>query len=367
MFSGVFKGIRRLQFNGNRANQGATSHIIVGSSGADVYVEDCLIWQGAGDGLRVVDPGGDMWTWRIVNCTFENFTNYGINIQQTNAARYFRNIQLRGLYCWTCRSGAINLVGASQNVYEVLVTGCRVGYANDCLIQADDCKWMAITGNTFDSPGQNAAGNDACIYLNDCLQTTIVCNVMYNDLGFVNAYGIDLQGTTNRIQISDNVIYDSGNAWLGPMNLGAANVDGLIRNNIGYIARGEVRSASGALTAGNANAICFAWHNPEAQDVLVKKVVVEVTTGGGTVGSHLDVGIADDAAGTNRGTEFFDDLLLNSVQINDSWLAGDGGTQTKWVFCQDSASATDGWVVGQILDANAANLVGRYYIEYEGR
>lgn len=127
------------------------------------------------------------------------------------------------------------------------------------------------------------------------------------------------------------------------------------------------KTVSGSLTAGNANAIGFAWHNPESQDILIKKVVIEVTTVGGTVGSHLDVGIADDAAGTNRGTEFFDDLLLNSVQVNDDWKAADGGNQTKWVVCQDSVSATDGWVVGQILDANAAGLVGKYYIEYVGR
>jgi hypothetical protein len=125
--------------------------------------------------------------------------------------------------------------------------------------------------------------------------------------------------------------------------------------------------ATGSLTAGNANTIAFAWHNPDAQDILIRKVVIEVTVSGGTVGSHLDVGIADDAIGTNRGNEFWDDLLLNNVQINDSYLAADGGNQTKWVFGQDSASATDGWVVGQILDANAANLVGKYYIDYVWR
>jgi len=124
---------------------------------------------------------------------------------------------------------------------------------------------------------------------------------------------------------------------------------------------------TGVLTAGVANAIGFAWNNPEAQDITIKKVVVEVTTAGGTVGSHLDVGIADAAAGTNRGTEFFDDLLLNSAIVDDSWAAGDGGTQTKWVLCEDSAAAADDWVVGQILDADAASLVGRYYIVYAGR
>jgi hypothetical protein len=38
-----------------------------------------------------------------------------------------------------------------------------------------------------------------------------------------------------------------------------------------------------------------------------------------------------------------------------------------WVFEQDSASATDGWIVGQILTQNAASLVGSYYIEYVGK
>jgi hypothetical protein len=141
----------------------------------------------------------------------------------------------------------------------------------------------------------------------------------------------------------------------------------VVKDNVGYIAPGEVRFASGVLTAGVANAICFAWNNPEIQDILVKKVVIETTTAGGTAGSHLDVGIADDAAGTNRGVEFFDDLLLNTTIIHDSWVGGDGGTQTKWVVAQDSASAVDDWVVGQILDANAAALVGSWYIVYVGR
>lgn len=155
--------------------------------------------------------------------------------------------------------------------------------------------------------------------------------------------------------------------WIYNNDLSHVGNNCVIKDNIGYIHRGEVRTASGELAAGNANAICFAWHNPENQDILVKKVVIEVTTAGGTPGSHLDVGIADDATGTNRGTEFFDDLDLNAAQIDDSWVAGDGGQQTKYVFCQDNASATDGWIVGQILDANAASLEGKYYIEYVGR
>ncbi len=140
-----------------------------------------------------------------------------------------------------------------------------------------------------------------------------------------------------------------------------------IFGNQGYIHNGEARSKSGVLTAGVAGTIGFAWHNPEIQDILVRKVVIEVTTSGGTVGSHLDVGIADDAVGTARGIEFFDDLLLNNTGIYDSWVGGDGGTQVKWVFAQDTASGTDAWIVGEILDANASSVVGRWYIEYVGR
>lgn len=131
----------------------------------------------------------------------------------------------------------------------------------------------------------------------------------------------------------------------------------------GLVAAKGVFIIEGDLTLGNANAICFYKKNPFALDLLVKKLVVNVTTGGGTVGSHLDAGLADAAAGTNRGTELFNDLLLNNTGIKDSWVAGDGGTQTKWVVWKAAGNATDSFLCGQILDANAASLVGKWYAE----
>lgn len=189
------------------------------------------------------------------------------------------------------------------------------------------------------------------------------CTITGNRFSGNNRYGLSTETGADNNVIIGNEFYTNGTA--NYYNI--ASVNNLVEKNIGYIASGEIRTASGTLTAGNANAIGFAWHNLELQDIYIKKVVVTVTTGGGTVGSHLDVGIADDATYTNGGTEFFNDLLLNNVQVNDSTNAADGGNQTKWVFCQDSVSATDGWVVGKILDANAASLVGSYYIEYVGR
>jgi hypothetical protein len=141
----------------------------------------------------------------------------------------------------------------------------------------------------------------------------------------------------------------------------------LVENNIGYIHPGEVRTASGSLTAGNANAFAIAWHNPEAQDIMVTKVVIVVATGGGTVGSLGQIGIADNATGTNLGSEFFTALTLNNTGTYDSYIAGDTGAQTKWLLLQDSASGTDGWLDCKITVQNAASLVGSYYIEYVGK
>lgn len=226
--------------------------------------------------------------------------------------------------------------------------------------------------------------------------------------------------------VADSGIYGNGYPLAYPTIVG----------NTGYISSGEVQTASGLLSAGNNDTLGFVWHNPENQDIFIKKIVINITNAGGTVGSHLDVGIADfgtfgahtgannaavltdttkyftvnalvgytiynntDGSSAlitantlntitgvlgggaendwdtndvyyiveNRGVEFFDDLLCNSAIVDDSWVAADGGTQGKWILCQDTASATDGWIVGQILDANAASMTGSYYIEYVGK
>jgi hypothetical protein len=138
-------------------------------------------------------------------------------------------------------------------------------------------------------------------------------------------------------------------------------------HNVGYVAPSEIRTASGSLAAGNANAISAAWHDPEAQDILIRKVTADLTADGGTPLSVIQVGIADDAAGTNLGSEFFTGFNADTTGIIDSSLDGDTGAQSKPVLCQDNASATDGWIVFKILTQNAASLAGKYYIEYCGR
>jgi parallel beta-helix repeat protein len=188
-------------------------------------------------------------------------------------------------------------------------------------------------------------------------------NTLLNNVSYSNTqYGINENvGSDNNVFIG-NVLYSNG--WGEVFRTGANTI---IKENVGFIDSGEIRSISGALIPGNANAITFAWNNPNGQDILITKVVIEITQAGGTALSVIQIGLANDATGTGLGSELFSGIDANATAINDSWIAGDTGTQTKLFVCQDNVSATDDWIVGKILTQNAAALVGKYYIFYVGR
>ncbi len=117
-----------------------------------------------------------------------------------------------------------------------------------------------------------------------------------------------------------------------------------------------------ALTPGVANDIAFSLKNPESQDCYISKVVIVISTAGGTAGSHLDVGIADDASGSGLAVNIFDDVDLNSSGLLDSWIPSDGGLQQKWILWKNDGSGS--YIVGKIVDANASSLSGTAYITY---
>jgi len=358
-------------------------------------------------------------------CTFENITILRMaehGFYQDSDVKAVDYATFRDCFVVSCALGGWYTEGATgyaqlhlDNCYVLLVASGEHGY------HFDNCGSLFMNGCTYDggSPGigipiylehcDNIRIKGAMIYGVQTAQSAIQIINTATSMRGIDIEGCEIQSTAspntsyafyiygtnindvqllgNRVSgdidtalyvgswasgksftnwnIANNVFDTEGTRYTNDGNVTLVNA--IFKDNVEYIHPGEVRTASGALTAGNANAIFMAFHMPESQDGWTAKVTIDVTTGGGTVGAHGDVGIADDAAGTNRGTEFFDDLLLNDVQVNDSWVTGDGGTQTKWVFIQDSASATDGWIVGQIRDENAASLAGTYYIEYVGR
>jgi parallel beta-helix repeat protein len=312
-----------------------------------------------------------------------------------------------------------------------------------------------VSHNTVDtvtaSPGMLIKGNYQKIAFNTIkgvaatisvrVDTATYCEIIGNILDTAATWGFYEAGGSNKNNYYNNEIVNITTPFAG---LGA---DCVVRNNKGYIAPGELRTASGSLTktdytfttvtgtftetgtqlkpgantvhctadgtakidiptgcvaiaasvgggatvadspktlvnntafavtAGGTNEftitithIAFAWHDVELQDIFIKKVVVNITTKGGTATATMDVGIADDATGTNLGAEFFNDIDVDAAAaVHDSYVAGGGGAQTLWVLCQDSASAPDGWIVGKIITEIADGLVGSYYIEYVGK
>ena len=115
-----------------------------------------------------------------------------------------------------------------------------------------------------------------------------------------------------------------------------------------------------ALTAGNTNDFAFAWQNPEAVKIIVERVIVHLTTAGGTGSSVLDVGTAANA--TTASDNIIDGLDLNTTGLFDN--ISDGGTNGKARGLVDENGGTNDFVTGRILVANSAALVGNAYIVY---
>lgn len=125
----------------------------------------------------------------------------------------------------------------------------------------------------------------------------------------------------------------------------------------------NIRVIKGDLAAGLANAIAFAWQNPESVAIHVLQVVVDVKTAGGAATSVLDAGVATSATGT--GDTVLDGIDLNADAIYSSLSAGVSGTNaTENVHRVDENGGTNDYVTGKILVADASLLVGKYYIYY---
>jgi phage-related protein len=114
------------------------------------------------------------------------------------------------------------------------------------------------------------------------------------------------------------------------------------------------------LTTGNANAYSFAWQNPESTKIIVDRVIVNITTAGGTSGSVIDVGIAVNA--TTASDTLIDGADLNTTGLKDN--ISEAGTNGKSRGLMDEKGGTNDHITGRILTQNAALLAGNVYISY---
>jgi len=121
-----------------------------------------------------------------------------------------------------------------------------------------------------------------------------------------------------------------------------------------------ITQVSGALASGLVNTYAFTWQNPESVEVLVERLIVDITTAGGTATAILDVGVVANA--TSTAADIINDLDLDATGVCDHLLvagAGLGG-----VHKVDENGGTNDWITGKILTEAASALVGNYYVQY---
>ena len=127
-----------------------------------------------------------------------------------------------------------------------------------------------------------------------------------------------------------------------------------------------LKVASGALTAGNAGAVVFAWQNPESNIIIVREVIVRITVAGGTGSAAMDIGVVANASST--AATIFDGIDLNATGVFSSQILADtgaSGTERPHVVAENGGASD--WITGYEEGAqNYSNLVGAVYIFYTG-
>ena len=208
------------------------------------------------------------------------------------------------------------------------------------MIHMDD---VQVYGNS--SWDNNVAANWTFDY---CDIMDIHDNITFDTFAFTNDA---TNSILNTLKMHDNILTAT------PTFTGAAgsfiNLD--IKNNIGYIAPGEIRSKKVALTAGAVNTFALAWQNPELQAVLIKEVLLDITTAGGTATAIIDVGSGADATTASNN-------LLNDIDLNAAAITVSTARNIKL----DAKAGTTDYITGQILTEAASALVANIYIEYVG-
>lgn len=123
-----------------------------------------------------------------------------------------------------------------------------------------------------------------------------------------------------------------------------------------------MKVAEVALAGGAANAFALAWQNPESVAILVTRILVDITTAGGTATAVLDVGPA--ASATTHSDTLLDGVDANATATYDNLLADDAGTNGLTSAKLDENGGTTDYITAQILTEAATDLVGNAYIFY---
>lgn len=174
---------------------------------------------------------------------------------------------------------------------------------------------------------------------------------------------------------SGNLVYydSSGNTiatWDGTNGLLDVATNNLAINNtaitasateINQLVRAErvVKVATVTMSDTSGNAGMLAWQNPESSDIIVERVIIDVTTEA-TGAANIDVGTDGDGTGTS-------DNLIDGADIGSAAVVldniDDQGTNGKSKQRLDANGGTTDYITAT-ASADPAGFVGVAYIQY---
>lgn len=124
-----------------------------------------------------------------------------------------------------------------------------------------------------------------------------------------------------------------------------------------------MKVAKVALTGGLADAIAFAWQNPETSKIIVPLMVVDITVAGGTGTAVIDVDVVANATAT--GNTIFDGIDANATALLQNTNVSDTGTNgNEKAHKVDEKDGSNDYITGKILVEAASALEGYVYIFY---
>jgi hypothetical protein len=333
------------------------SHGIYGNAVNGVMVENSWISTCTGSGIQIVASAG----WFMSNLNIYNNTGAGLDVQ---AGYEHRGVNI------TCDQNGdhqFKLVSAYRCNFSNIWAACKALYkAGIFLYNAQD---NAIIGGSSLPVATGTDTYGVFFYADNGNITSgnVVFGLTLDGGGFAGTYGVRQSTVGTGLVTNNKVIACTFKRQVaGNTSLTAVQPTWGVEfvSNQGYLAPGEIRSVSGVLDLAQVHATDYNlnWQNPHASKIIVTRLIIYLTTAGGTALSVLDAGTA--AATGTHSDNLIDGLDLNTTGIFDNITdAGINGMSRQIV---DENGGANDWVCGQIMVADAINLVGRYYIEYMG-
>jgi hypothetical protein len=373
-----------LTINGEDDHQdGAGPYAGIDISGMSVILDnvECDDIKGYGfygDGSSVAVSG------RITNCTAVRNTIHGIYLYSAYAVRIFggyygaasgNNNSGCGIKLLDCGELTIDgvvfdcngLVGGAdgRGIYiyggkGVSVINCPyIGYSYNYGIEvAGACDGFVVSNNIVVSNVVSTAGL-AGIMVNDTATNGIIANNRsWNEAGALTQdYGIKIGNSVTYVLVCGN---DVRNNVSGGISQGTSTTL-TIYGNVGYVAPGEIRVFTKAITAGAQNTVT-SLQNTCGSNLLVTEVIVNLTVAASASNPTYDCGMDDDGAGAPGANDFFE-AIPDTVGVYSSVHTATYGKQTVPVSWPTSGND---WVNFIITDAAGADTAGTIYIKAIG-